>query len=100
MSNEPKYCLKDLQKTFDRPVKLRMTQTAIQTQYDLHFKDEDVVAAIQALSEGDFYKSMQPINLEFTAWQDVYKSKFKGVRLYIKFQVDSRGAVIISFKEQ
>jgi hypothetical protein len=33
-----------------------------------------VVAAIQALTVKDFYKSMPPVHENFVAWQDVYKN--------------------------
>jgi len=66
----------------------------------LGFSDQDVIDAIQALTEKDFYKSMPPVNTNFTAWQDVYKPRFRGIDLYIKFQIDRRGETIISFKEK
>ena len=77
-----------------------MTASAMKGQYDLGFSDQDVVDAIQNLTDDDFYKSMQPEHHSFSEWQDVYKSVFKGVALYIKFQVDNRGEIIISFKER
>lgn len=59
-----------------------------------------MVDAIQNLKWMDFYKSMAPIKPGFTAWQDVYKSYYLGVDLYIKFQVGARGELILSFKEK
>lgn len=53
------------------------------------------VSAIQSLIISDFYKSMEP---SFTSWQDACKSNFKGVQLYIKFQVNVYGERIRSFK--
>jgi hypothetical protein len=75
-----------------------MTYSAMQGQYELEFSDQDVVDAIQTLTSTDFYKSMPPEHEGFSAWQDVYKPTFKGVKLYVKFQIDKRGEVIISFK--
>lgn len=77
-----------------------MTFTAMNGQYALGFTDQDVVDAIQALTTDDFYKSMPPIREGFTAWHDVYKSTFKGRRLYIKFQIDIKGEMIVSFKAE
>ena len=77
-----------------------MTVSAKQGQVSLGFTDDDVVGAIQALTNRNFYKSMAPRHPGFTAWQDVYKSRFKGVELYIKFQVGTRGELILSFKEK
>lgn len=96
----PEYNLENIKKVFSRADHLRMTVSAKQGQVSLGFTDEDVVNAIQALLERDFYKSMAPQHPGFTAWQDVYKSRFKGVELYIKFQVGTRGELILSFKEK
>lgn len=60
----------------------------------------DVVNAIQALTKYDFYKSMPPEKPGFIAWQDVYKSHFNGIALYIKFQIGTQGELILSFKEK
>ena len=97
-SKEPKYNLDTIKLVFQSVDKLNMTASAMQGQYGLGFSDEDVVDAIQALKDMDFYKSMPPKHTSFSAWQDVYKSTFKEVGLYIKFQIDKRGEVIISFK--
>ena len=66
----------------------------------LNFSDVDVVNAIQALTSNDFYKSMSPEKPGFTAWQDVYKSSFQGAELYIKFQINHKKELILSFKER
>lgn len=76
-----------------------MTYSASQGAAILGFSDQDVVDAIQALTEKDFYKSMPPKNPNFVAWQDVYNSRFKEVDLYIKFQINANGEAVVSFKE-
>ena len=96
----PSYDLLSIQKAFDHPDKLRMTSSAKRGQNELHFSDEDVVAAIQQITQKDFYKSMAPVHVNFVAWQDVYKSFFKNVELYIKFQIHINEEFIISFKEK
>ena len=96
----PEYALENIKKVFSRVDHLRMTVSAKQGQISLGFTDEDVVNAIQALTSRNFYKSMPPKHPGFTAWQDVYKSRFKGIDLYIKFQVGTRGELILSFKEK
>lgn len=96
--SNPKYDLRAIKRAFSEESQLRMTATAMQGQYALGWDDEDVVNAIQALTAKDFYKSMAPVHKDFNAWHDVYKSTFKQVELYIKFQIDSRGEMIISFK--
>ena len=59
-----------------------------------------MVAAIQALTAKDFYKSMPPAHENFVAWQDVYKTFFNDFDLYIKFQINANRELIISFKEK
>lgn len=95
---EPKYNLDIIKLTFNAVDKLNMTVSAMQGQYELGFSDQDVIDVIQALTSADFHKSMSPVHLGFSAWQDVYKPVFKKVPLYVKFQIDKRGEVIISFK--
>src|SRR5580693_1440018 len=95
-----KYSLNTLKATFNEVDKLNMTASAMQGQYELGFSDQDIVDAIQALTDNDFYKSMAPKHESFKAWHDVYKSTFNNVELYIKFQTDNRGEIIISFKKR
>lgn len=97
-NKKPKYNLETIKLAFRTVDKLNMTYSAMQGQYELGFSDQDIVDSIQSLTDADFYKSMPPRHESFSAWQDVYKSVFKKVELYIKFQIDSRGEVIISFK--
>ena len=97
---KPKYNLRAIKAAFSEVDKLNMTATAMQGQYELGFSDQDVIDAIQALTDNNFYKSMAPKHERFMAWQDVYKSKFNNVELYIKFQIDYRGEMIISFKKR
>jgi len=99
-SKEPKYNLDTIKLTFNDVDKLNMTSSAMQGQYELGFSDQDVVDIIQALTSADFYKSMPPEHPGFSAWQDVYKPAFNRIKLYIKFQIDKRGEVIISFKSR
>ena len=96
----PEYPLDKIKKAFSKADCLIMTVSAKQGQISLGFNDDDVVNAIQALTSKNFYKSMAPRHPSFTAWQDVYKSRFRGVELYIKFQVGPRGELILSFKEK
>lgn len=96
--DKPSYSLALIKKTFSRVNDLNMTFSAMAGQYELGLSDQDVVDAIQALDSKDFYKSMPPKNPLFSGWHDVYKSHFLGEYLYIKFQFDKHGKVIISFK--
>jgi len=61
--------------------------------------DDAVVAVIQGLSPHDFDKSMTSM-ADHRVWQDVYRPHVKGRELYVKFTLDSQGALLlISFKE-
>jgi motility quorum-sensing regulator/GCU-specific mRNA interferase toxin len=61
--------------------------------------DVAVVAAIQGLSSSDFDKSMTSM-ADHGIWQDVYKPKVGGRKLYVKFTLNAQGALLlISFKE-
>ena len=100
LKRKPTYDLGSIKAVFGKPDKLMMTSSAKRGQVELNFSDSDVVAAIQALTMKDFYKSMPPVHANFVAWQDVYKTYFNGRELYIKFQVNANRELIISFKEK
>ncbi len=99
-NKNPKYNLDKIKSAFDCIDKLNMTVSAMQGQYELGFSDQEVVDAIQALTIDDFYKSMLPKHTGFSAWQDVYKTIYKQIEIYLKFQIDKRGEIIISFKKR
>ncbi|MCA0403814.1 MAG: type II toxin-antitoxin system MqsR family toxin [Proteobacteria bacterium] len=96
--NVPSYSLEHIQKVFDSPKNLVMTNSAYQGMVALSFNQNDVVNAIQALTRKNFYKSMPPFNLKFAAWQDVYRLNFREIDLYIKFQINDNGELLLSFK--
>lgn len=96
----PTYDLNSIKEAFDCPENLVMTSSAKRGQIQLDFSDHDVVSVIQALTAKDFYKSMPPVHANFVAWQDVYKTCFNDINLYIKFQINVNRELIISFKEK
>lgn len=100
LKSTPTYDLNSIKEAFDCPENLVMTSSAKRGQIELDFSDQDVVAVIQALTTKDFYKSMPPIHENFVAWQDVYKTCFNNIDLYIKFQVNANRELIVSFKEK
>lgn len=64
----------------------------------LGMDDQAVADAITALTPRDLDKSMTSI-ADHTNWQDVYKPKFRGWNLYVKFTLDAQGQLLlISFK--
>jgi len=100
LKRTPTYDLNTIKKAFDCPEKLLMTSSVKRGQIELDLSDHDVVTVIQALSIKDFYKSMPPVHQNFVTWQDVYKTCFNGINLYIKFQVNANRELIVSFKEK
>jgi hypothetical protein len=95
---ESQYNLDAIKSAFKTVEQLNMTYSAMQGQYELGFSDQAVIDVIQGLTKADFYKSMRPEHVGFSEWQDVYRPVFNKIALYIKFQIDKRGEMIISFK--
>ncbi len=52
-----------------------------------------------SLKKGFSGRTPMTTHQDYKVWQDVYKSSFKGIELYIKFQQDSHGYFTIGFKE-
>ena len=92
------YNLSDIKQQMVNIAGLRMTYSARKGMFELGFNNKDAVNAIQGIKDSDFYKSMTTNN-NHKLWQDVYRTLYKGVMLYIKFQQDSDGYFTISFKE-
>jgi hypothetical protein len=63
--------------------------------------DMDIEACVLALDAGDFYKTMESTAKPGT-WQDVYKPRYQGHRLYVKLRLQTgstRKTVVIQFKK-
>ena len=95
---KPHYRLTDIQKQMIDVKGLRLTFSSRKGLLELDFNEHDAVNAIQGLSNIDFYKSMTT-HKNNSIWQDIYKTIYKQVDLYIKFQIDCNGYFVISFKE-
>lgn len=78
----------------------RITETAMQTSFQMGFSDEDIVECVAGhLQETHFYKTM-PSEKISGLMQDVYRITYQGFRVYLKMQINrTNEAVIISFKE-
>jgi motility quorum-sensing regulator/GCU-specific mRNA interferase toxin len=63
----------------------------------LGLQESQVCQVIQALDRKNFVKSMTTY-ADHRIWQDVYRSEWDGVPIYIKFQ-KSEEYFVISFKE-
>jgi motility quorum-sensing regulator / GCU-specific mRNA interferase toxin len=57
----------------------------------------DALVVLQSLKCVDFHKSMTTL-ANHRVWQDVYHGQWKGLRLYVKFQLAGE-FFVISFKE-
>lgn len=93
----PSYDLSALKNHFDSVDKLRMTRTARESAIQLGFDDYELIEVIQELKKRDFYKSMSSKKIPAAGKQDVYKTYWQGLYLYIKFQ-DFYGYIVVSFK--
>jgi motility quorum-sensing regulator / GCU-specific mRNA interferase toxin len=96
----PHYALALIQKQMIDVPNLRLTNSALQcVQFELKWELSDVVALVQALKRGDFYKSMTT-QANHRVWQDVYRPSWKGKDVYLKFQQGVDGLyMVISCKE-
>jgi hypothetical protein len=75
---------------------------AIDGAAELELTRYDILACIQSLSSGDFHKSM---DAECSKWagsrQDVYIPTYRGLDLYVKFQLfPGQRLHIVSFKRK
>ncbi len=77
-----------------------VTQSASDDALALGFDEEDIIDCIvNALAETHFYKTM-PSEKRPELMQDVYRITYQGQRIYLKLQIVSGWANIVSFKEE
>jgi hypothetical protein len=95
----PTYLLDEI-KSRIRDEKFSITVSALEDAPLMGFFDEDIVQCVcEELRDSHFYKTM-PAKKIPGLWQDVYRIRFRGKRVYLKVQINARDcAVIISFKE-
>jgi len=93
------YELRAIKATFATVATLRMGTTAQSTAIALGFSMQDVVDIIQSITSAMFYKSMTTY-ADPTVWQDVYHVPSTAGMLYVKFQRDCDGHIVIQFKEK
>jgi motility quorum-sensing regulator/GCU-specific mRNA interferase toxin len=95
----PHYPLHAVKAAFSSVAMLNRTMAAVIGADDAGIDDQAVIDVIAGLRSSDFEKSMPSLNDE-TVRQDVYKPVIRGREFYVKFTLDSRGALLlISFKE-
>ena len=100
-SRTPTYDLEEVQRLVGQgPISCRITRTALLGATGLQLADVHVIEAVLLLNRSDFYKSM-PSDESPGLWQDVYRTRYRGLELYIKLQINEHGfAVVIQFKRR
>ena len=91
------YPLDGIQAQFETMADLRLTRSARFGLREMGLRLVDAWAVIRGLGVRNFYKSMTCTACP-RVWQDVYRSSWRDIPLYIKFQQDDEGYFVISFK--
>lgn len=77
-----------------------ITFTAAKSALALGFGPVEVLATIQSMERGHFYKSMPSLG-NASVWQDVYHVPYGGFVIYLKFRADVVTEFqLLSFKER
>ena len=97
MEKRTPHCPLSVVKTLIEVGKVRTTQSARSGAAALDLDYRGMVAVIQALTPGDFYKSMTT-HADHRLWQDVYRPTTEVGDLYLKLTVID-DVLIVSFKE-
>ena len=93
----PAYPLADIQATLCSEEGLRMSQTARGNVALLGLSEHDVVQIVSKLGRVQFYKSMTSY-IDHRVWQDVYRTSFEGMQLYVKFTKLEGEYLLLSLK--
>jgi hypothetical protein len=95
---EPTFPLCRIQELVRSPGGYRITQSAFEGAEDICWDEDDILSCVCELRDEHFEQSYESRKRPGT-YQDVYKIRFRGFRLFLKLQlVGDRLAVIISFK--
>ena len=97
MEKRTPHCPLSVVKTLIEAGKVRTTQSARSGAATLGLDYREMLAVIQALTPGDFYKSMTT-NADHRLWQDVYRPTTEVGDIYLKLTVID-DVLIVSFKE-
>lgn len=74
------------------------TRSALHGAIEMGLRPAQAMAAIQALTQKHFRKSMTTY-ADHTVWQDVYHCPTEVCLAYVKFTLRQDGSIVISFKE-
>ena len=97
MEKRTPHCPLSVVKTLSEAGKVRTTQSARSGAAALDLDYRGMLAVIQALTPGDFYKSMTT-HADHRLWQDVYRPTTEVGDIYLKLTVID-DVLIVSFKE-
>ena len=97
MEKKTPHCPLSVIKTLIEVGKVRTTQSARTGAAALDLDYRAMLAVIQALKPGDFYKSMTT-HADHRLWQDVYRPTTEVGDIYLKLTVID-DVLIVSFKE-
>ena len=97
MEKRTPHCPLSVVKTLIEVGKVRTTQSARTGAAALDLDYRGMLAVIQALTPGDFYKSMTT-HADHRLWQDVYRPTTEVGDIYLKLTVID-DVLIVSFKE-
>lgn len=97
----PAYDLEEVQRLVGQgPTTCKVTEAALLNADELRFSYADIIAAVLELKPANFHKTMLSTRIP-GAWQDVYRSSYRGRDLYIKVQINPASlAVVIQFKKR
>lgn len=97
---KPTYDLDAFKATFASVERLAVTGTALRNAAALGYGRGDIVATIQSMQRGHFYKSITSY-ADPRLWQDVYHVPSPVGLLYVKFTADViTDFLLLSFKEK
>jgi motility quorum-sensing regulator/GCU-specific mRNA interferase toxin len=97
---KPNYPLPDVQEIVAARGVDAFTETALHGAWDLGLTSKGAVAAVIALRQANFHKSMTT-HTDHRIWQDVYHADLEsGSKAYIKLTLRENGIVVIQFKEK
>jgi len=97
---KPTYDIEAFKTAFANMERLSATGTTLRSAAALGFGREEIVATIQSMQRGHFYKSMTAY-ANHRLWQDVYHVPSPAGELYVKFTADTvTEFLLLSFKEK
>lgn len=97
---KPTYDLDAFKVSFASTERLAVTGTALRSAAALGYGRAEIVATIQMMQRGHFYKSMTAYS-NSRLWQDVYHVPSPVGLLYVKFTADAvTEFLLLSFKEK